>query len=71
LVARELRRGVQLFLVPLLALVDVQIDRRLVQTLLASVEAILAFRNRAHGLLLSELGAYLAGPAHAPPAPSG
>jgi hypothetical protein len=29
--------------------VDVQIDRRLVQTLLASVEAILAFRNRAMG----------------------
>jgi hypothetical protein len=30
------------------------------------VAAILAFRHRAHGLLLSELGAYLTGPAHAP-----
>jgi len=66
LVARELRQGMHLFLLPLLALVDAQIDRRLVRTLLASVEAILAFRHRAHGLLLSELGAYLAGPAHAP-----
>ena len=65
-VARELRHGLQVFLVPLLALLDAQIDRRLVRTLLASVEAILAFRHRAHGLLLSELGAYLAGPAHAP-----
>src|SRR5579864_7225700 len=66
LVAAGLRHGLQRFLLPLLAVLDAQIDRRLVRTLLASVEAILALRHRAHGLLLSELGAYLAGPAHAP-----
>jgi hypothetical protein len=65
-VASEMRRSVQVFLLPLLAVLDAQLDRRLVRTLLASVEAILAFRHRAHGLLLSELGAFLAGPAHAP-----
>src|SRR5579862_7678932 len=66
LVARELRASLQVFLLPLLALLDARMDRRLVRTVLASVEAILAFRHRAHGLLLSELGAYLAGPDHAP-----
>jgi len=60
-VGSMLHQGLQRFLCPLLALLDAQIDRRLVQTLLATVEAILAFRNRPHGLLLSELGAYLAG----------
>jgi Transposase DDE domain. len=34
--------------------------------LLATVEAILTFRNRAHGLLLSELGAFLLSPSRAP-----
>jgi hypothetical protein len=37
-----------------------------VRTFLATVETILSFRNRAHGLLLSELGAYLLGPHQAP-----
>lgn len=65
-VGRQVHAGLQQFLCPLLALLDAQVDRRLVRTLLASVAAILALRHRAHGLLLSELGAYLAGPAHAP-----
>ena len=51
---------------PLLALLDACLDVRLVRTFLATVETILAFRNRAHGLLLSELGAYLLGPHQAP-----
>ena len=41
-------------------------DVRLVRTLAATVETILVFRHRAYGLLLSELGAFLLDPAHAP-----
>jgi hypothetical protein len=55
-VGRQVHAGLQQCLCPLLALLDAQVDRRLVRTLLASVAAILALRHRAHGLLLSELG---------------
>jgi Transposase DDE domain len=51
---------------PLLTQLDAQIDRRLVRTCLATIEAVLRFRHRACGLLLSELGGELLGPAHAP-----
>jgi hypothetical protein len=64
--AASLHAGLQRFLTPLLAELDAVLDARLVRTLLATVTAILAFRNRPCGLLLSELGAYLAPPAHAP-----
>lgn len=59
------------FLAPLLTELDARIDLRLVRTFLVTVEAILSFRHRNHGLLLSELGAYLLSPAQAPPGPSG
>jgi len=65
-VADDLREGLYQFLLPLLALLDACLDVRLVRTFLATVEAILWFRNHAHGLLLSELGAYLLGPNQAP-----
>jgi hypothetical protein len=65
-VADDLREGLYQFLLPLLALLDACLDVRLVRTFLATVETILAFRNRAHGLLLSELGGYLLGPHQAP-----
>jgi len=55
-----------LFLKPLLAQLDRLLDRRLVQTFLSLVQAILIHRHRNHGLLLSELGGYLASPEHAP-----
>jgi hypothetical protein len=55
-----------LFVRPLLAQLDRLLDRRLVQTLLSLVQVILMHRHRNHGLLLSELGAYLASPEHAP-----
>ena len=42
------------------------LDQRLVSTFLATLIAIVQWRNRAHGLLLSELGAYLLTPAPAP-----
>ena len=54
------------FVRPILEALNQQLDVRLVRTFLATLCAILSWRHRAHGLLLSELGAYLAGPAHAP-----
>ena len=65
-VADDLREGLYQFLLPLLALLDAGLDVRLVRTFLATVETVLSFRNRTHGLLLSELGAYLLGPHQAP-----
>jgi hypothetical protein len=65
-VATTLRRRLVAFLSPLAILLDAHIDRRLVRTFVASVEAIIGWRNRAHGLLLSELGGYLSPPEHAP-----
>jgi Transposase DDE domain len=44
------------FLEPLLRELDVTIDKRPLRTLVQTVEAILAFRDQTHGLLLSELG---------------
>ena len=54
------------FLFPLSTLLDARLDRRLVRTFVATVAAIIRWRNRPHGLLLSELGGYLSSPAHAP-----
>jgi len=54
------------FLTPLLGLLDERLDRRLVHTFSLLVESIIRFRHRQHGLLLSELGAYLLSPAKAP-----
>lgn len=54
------------FLSPLLANLDALTDRRLVRTLLDTVTAPLIFRDRAKNLVLSELGAFLASPQHAP-----
>ena len=45
---------------------DNQIDKRLVRTFYDLFIAILIFRHTKMGLLLSELGAYICGPAHAP-----
>jgi hypothetical protein len=47
------------FLFPLLVDLDRLLDKRLVRTFLQSIAVILAFRDRATGLLLSELGGYL------------
>lgn len=45
---------------------DTKIDKRLVSTFLALFSIILMFRNRAMGLLLTELGGFIAGFDHAP-----
>jgi hypothetical protein len=54
------------FVGPLLERLDRQLDKRLVRTLLALMQAILMHRHREHGLLLSELGGYIVDDAHAP-----
>jgi hypothetical protein len=66
LAAQRLAQQLVLFLTPLLRTLDQQLDKRLVRTFLATIVAIIQWRNRAHGLLLSELGAYLLTPAQAP-----
>ena len=60
--------GAQLahFLLPLLVQLDGLLDKRLVRTFLQTIEVIITRRSRAHGLLLSELGAYLETPDKAP-----
>jgi hypothetical protein len=60
------RERLQQFLAPLLQELDKQLDRRLVRTFADTIEALVRFRDRARGLLLSELGAQLLSPAHAP-----
>jgi hypothetical protein len=54
------------FLFPLLVELDGLLDKRLVRTFVQSIVVILTFRDRANGLLLSELGGYLLSPEHAP-----
>lgn len=65
-VARALEEDLTQFLAPVVEWLDTLLDKRLVRTLVASIIALLEWRNRAHGLLLSELGAYICDPAHAP-----
>jgi hypothetical protein len=57
--AQGLGWGLLIFLAPLLTELNAQLDKRLVRTFVQCVEAILAFRDRINGLLLSELGGYL------------
>jgi hypothetical protein len=64
-VAEGVRQDLVAFLQPLLDQLDAQIDRRLVRTFARTIAAVLCFRNRPHGLLLSELGGYLLSPDHA------
>jgi hypothetical protein len=66
LMAQRLYRHLVEFLAPLLQTLDQRLDVRLVRTFLATLVAIVQWRNRPHGLLLSELGAYLLSPAQAP-----
>ena len=64
--AGSLARKLQRFLEPMLESLDELLDRRLVKTFAETIGAILRFRDTTRGLLLSELGAWLATPAHAP-----
>lgn len=58
-VAQELAQLLEIFLTPLLLLLDEKLDKRLVRTFVQSCVAIIRFRNHMQGLLLSELGAYM------------
>src|SRR2546421_8760517 len=64
--AQGLGEALARFLFPLLVEVDGVLDKRLVRTFLATIQVIIAFRDRANGLLLSELGGYLETPDKAP-----
>jgi hypothetical protein len=65
-VSQKLALDLSMLFAPLLAALDAQLDVRLVRPFLAPIAVIIQFRNRAQGLLLSELGAYLLSPQHAP-----
>jgi hypothetical protein len=54
------------FVRPLLVQLDEQLDKRLVRTFLGLLQVMLVLRHSRYGLLLSELGGYLLGAAHAP-----
>lgn len=64
--ATQVRQQLLFFLAPLLGSLDRQLDRRLVVTFVETIQALLIWRHRNLGLLLSELGSYLAAPGHAP-----
>lgn len=64
--AERTRERLVAFVWPLLTLLNQQLDVRLVRTFVTSLHGIVLWRNRAHGLLLSELGAFIASPDHAP-----
>jgi len=54
------------FVRPVLSRLQAGLDRRLVQTLLDLLQVIVMHRHRQQGLVLSELGGYLLGPAQSP-----
>lgn len=64
--AQRLAQAVEVFLHPLLLCLDLVLDRRLVRTFAQTVIAISIHRTRSSGLWLSELGAVLLSPEHAP-----
>lgn len=64
--ASTLSGRLERYLTPLLLRLDELLDRRLVQTFASTFCILLEQRYRASGLLLSELGAFLAGFGHAP-----
>src|ERR671932_1367790 len=65
-IASALTAQLAQFLFPLLLKLDRLLDKRLVRTFVQTIALILTFRDRANGLLLSELGGYLLSAAHAP-----
>ena len=64
--SRFFHERLQEFVDPLLVELDHYLDKRLVHTFSLLIEAIVRFRHRNHGLLLSELGAYILSPDQAP-----
>lgn len=58
---QEIAQMLETYLSPLLLVLDMFLDKRLVRTLVQCCIAIIRFRNNKQGLLLSELGSYLDG----------
>jgi len=65
-ISDHLRELLRAFLSPLHPLLDAHLDLRLVRTFERLLEVLILFRHRSHGLLLSELGAFLLSPERAP-----
>jgi hypothetical protein len=59
--SQELAEMIELFLSPLLIVLDRILDKRLIRTLVQCCVAIIRFRNNKQGLILSELGSYMDG----------
>jgi hypothetical protein len=57
--SQEIVQELELFLSPLLLILDTFLDKRLIRTLVQCCVAIIRFRNNKQGLLLSELGSYM------------
>ena len=64
--SQELAGRLHSFVSTLLQRLDEQIDKRLVRTFLAGLEAIIMLRHTKYSLLLSELGGYILSPDKAP-----
>jgi hypothetical protein len=64
--SKEINAQLNDFVEPLLNRLDAQIDKRLVRTFYKLLQVIVQFRHPRNGLLLSELGAYILDPEHAP-----
>jgi len=54
--AHRLGERLEAFVKPLLLELDQLMDKRLVRTFLTTLQVIIQFRHRSHGLLLSERG---------------
>jgi len=65
-ISQELGQALTNFVVPLLLVLDQQLDKRLVRTFVQSLQAIMTLRHNRYGLLLSELGGYILSPSQAP-----
>jgi hypothetical protein len=57
--SQEIAQELEIFLSPLLMVLDRFLDKRLLRTLVQCCVAIIRFRNMKQGLLLSELGSYM------------
>ncbi|BCL83704.1 hypothetical protein ccbrp13_61690 [Ktedonobacteria bacterium brp13] len=57
--SQEIAQELEIFLSPLLMMLNSFLDKRLLRTLVQCCVAIIRFRNNKQGLLLSELGSYM------------